>query len=864
MKSLLFSTMKTRLIVSVILTLSPALCTLSNLEAQVPQGFNYQAIARDASGNPIQNATLKVKLSILSDTTGFYGGTGGTYIWEEEHSNVKTNSFGMFTVVLGSPAAVKVQGTAPTFSSVNWSVANLYVGTKIAQAPGYVYKVMGSAKLWSVPYSMMANDISGALKKLTVTGETSNMEEALFEVKNKNGQTVFAVYNEGVRIYVDDGDAKGVKGGFAIGGFDASKAPGQEYFRVTRDSTRVYVNQLAKGNKGGFAIGGFDPAKGPVDNFLDMNPDNYFIGHKAGYSIKTGLYNSFVGYESGLENESGSYNSFFGYQTGRSNVSGNYNTFIGNLSGLNHLDGSANTFIGTLSGRDFTTGSSNTYLGAGAGAFFKNGSNNIFIGNSSGLGYNFPVGETGGSNNIAVGNTAGFTLSTGSNNVLIGNYAGAFITSASNNVLLGYQSGYLNSTGNYNVFMGFQSGYANSTGYNNSFIGYQSGLSNTSGYSNIFIGTNSGNNNTDGYFNTFIGNNTGFSNTSGFMNVFIGNEAGNKNTTASRNVFIGPFAGRNNTTGDFNVFIGQQTGEANTTGSFNLFAGRSAGNFNTTGIMNTFLGINAGNANTTGRENVALGGESAKWNNTGSYNVSLGSGAGFSNTNGNYNTMIGYYAGASLASGSGNIFIGPYAGGGLTNTSSKLFIDNSAADYTNALIYGDFDLNQLRLNGNITVNRQNFSGYGLIVGHVPGQTPTYEALWVYGNAYATGNFVSGSDERWKKDIVDLGDVLPAVKNIRSVYYNWKTEEFKDMDFSTSRQIGFIAQDVEKYFPEVMSNDHNGYKLLDYSRLTVVLLQAVKEQQKMIESSVDENRRLKSELQTLRDELEQIKASLGFK
>ncbi|MGQ9621452.1 MAG: hypothetical protein ACUVTX_10800, partial [Bacteroidales bacterium] len=93
--------MKKRLFLIIVLTLSSVFCALN----QIPQGFNYQAIARDASGNPITGATIKVKLSILSDTTGFYGGTGGTYIWEEEHTGVVTNSFGMFTVVLGSPSA---------------------------------------------------------------------------------------------------------------------------------------------------------------------------------------------------------------------------------------------------------------------------------------------------------------------------------------------------------------------------------------------------------------------------------------------------------------------------------------------------------------------------------------------------------------------------------------------------------------------------------------------------------------------------------------------------------------------------------------------------------------------------------------
>ena len=101
--------MKTKLLLSALLTFS---FLLSPCTAQVPQGFNYQAIARDGSGNPITGATIKVKLSVLSDTTGFYASGSGAYIWEEEHLNVKTNSFGLFTVVFGDLSASKIQGNA--------------------------------------------------------------------------------------------------------------------------------------------------------------------------------------------------------------------------------------------------------------------------------------------------------------------------------------------------------------------------------------------------------------------------------------------------------------------------------------------------------------------------------------------------------------------------------------------------------------------------------------------------------------------------------------------------------------------------------------------------------------------------------
>jgi hypothetical protein len=64
--------------------------------AQVPQGFNYQAIARNSSGEPIANTTLQVKIGILSDTIT------PVIVREELHSTVKTNAYGIFSLVVGA------------------------------------------------------------------------------------------------------------------------------------------------------------------------------------------------------------------------------------------------------------------------------------------------------------------------------------------------------------------------------------------------------------------------------------------------------------------------------------------------------------------------------------------------------------------------------------------------------------------------------------------------------------------------------------------------------------------------------------------------------------------------------------------
>ncbi|HPC99625.1 MAG TPA: hypothetical protein P5523_08065 [Bacteroidales bacterium] len=316
------------------------------LYAQVPQGFNYQAVARDNAGLPIVTNNLWVRLSILSDTTGFYASGAGTYLWEETHTNVKTNSQGLFTIVLGT--GTKNQGSVAKFSDINWSAGPLYVGTKISTNNGSTWKIMGSAKLWTVPYSMVsakADALNAGAKVVSTNDATS---DALFEVKRKDGQTVFAVYPDAVNIYVPSG-SKGVKGGFAIGGF-GDKAPSQDYFRVTPDSVRIYIDNSpnVKGTKGGFAIGGFDGSKGTLLKNYYMNVSgtstldtvkgspqilwfpnrNAFLAGNVwiGLPDSVGLYSTALGYRSIAM---GDYSQAFGY---KAKALGNYSTSIGKNS----------------------------------------------------------------------------------------------------------------------------------------------------------------------------------------------------------------------------------------------------------------------------------------------------------------------------------------------------------------------------------------------------------------------------------------------------------------------------------------------------------------------------------------------------
>jgi hypothetical protein len=89
--------------------------------------------------------------------------------------------------------------------------------------------------------------------------------------------------------------------------------------------------------------------------------------------------------------------------------------------------------------------------------------------------------------------------------------------------------------------------------------------------------------------------------------------------------------------------------------------------------------------------------------------------------------------------------------------------------------------------------------------------------------YVGGAMTSSSDARLKHDIIDLeGDFLQKIQSLRTVMYT------ANDDPDNNRQYGFIAQDFEQEFPELVRRRKGGMYTLDYQKMTVVLLKCVKE------------------------------------
>jgi hypothetical protein len=85
-----------------------------------------------------------------------------------------------------------------------------------------------------------------------------------------------------------------------------------------------------------------------------------------------------------------------------------------------------------------------------------------------------------------------------------------------------------------------------------------------------------------------------------------------------------------------------------------------------------------------------------------------------------------------------------------------------------------------------------------------------------------------SDARLKTDVRSIEGVLGRVAQLRPVQFRWRAGEFPQRHFGNSVNVGLIAQEVEQVFPELVSTDDEGYRLVSSSELPYLTVAAVKE------------------------------------
>lgn len=107
------------------------------------------------------------------------------------------------------------------------------------------------------------------------------------------------------------------------------------------------------------------------------------------------------------------------------------------------------------------------------------------------------------------------------------------------------------------------------------------------------------------------------------------------------------------------------------------------------------------------------------------------------------------------------------------------------------------------------------------------------AFWVKdtGTAHSQNGFYDESDIR-KKDIlsnISLEKSYELLDKCQEIIYTLKEDPNK------KEQVGMIAQEVEEFFPEIVSTDNNGFKSLDYARLSVICLRLIKDLYKQVQN-----------------------------
>ena len=301
--------------------MSIMLLSMITVMAQAPQGFSYQAVLRSPNGEIMANKDVNLRISLRAKAID------GNICYQETHE-VTTSTGGVIAVVVG-------QGGSPSvdFATVPWS-QGIFLQTEVKNNSGWID--MGTSQIMAVPFSLhaqtadFANSATYAEQALRANELSSNNPvtvnpsqnhaagDPIFTVRNSAGKIVFAVYEDGVRAYVNagtersgfvvsdlaqpqdtfmnvslegitfnvrsDNSARPQRAGFRVGGMDGTRAS-KVYMSVEPSGTEILFDEAAAGarpQRAGFRVGGMDGTRAENDGFayLSISPDSTRINLK--------------------------------------------------------------------------------------------------------------------------------------------------------------------------------------------------------------------------------------------------------------------------------------------------------------------------------------------------------------------------------------------------------------------------------------------------------------------------------------------------------------------------------------------------------------------------------------------------------
>ncbi|MEP6796083.1 MAG: tail fiber domain-containing protein, partial [Saprospiraceae bacterium] len=580
----------------------------------------------------------------------------------------------------------------------------------------------------------------------------------------------------------------------------------------------------------------------------------------------SGTSNTSVGFNALFTNNTGSTNAAFGNSALYSNTTGFSNVAIGNLSlysntirpnlvavgdsalykngiGVTQFyEAVANTGIGSKALANNTVGYQNT--GLGAGALFKND-----------VGYH----------NTGLGSGALFNNSSGTLNTAVGSRSLLANTSGVENTAMGYSVMQLNGSGNRNVAIGKEASYSNVSGNNNVSLGYEAGRTAT-GSGNVFLGYKAGRNET-GDNKLYIANSEAdptqaliygdFFNKSVTMNGVL--EVDHTQTTQDAISGIKMYPpgfclssagvyGQNNVDDGCGTGVRGQGGQYGILGEcYGTGSAEYAALFGQANGTNT--GVNFGMRSKANNASANYGGYGEAISIGAGVNLNFGfkgiaSGAISQNLG-----MVGVaqgnvgskYGGSFSAMGTGDNYGLIASASGGTNNYAAWFNTGSVWIANNMGVGQAPNIYQLAI---------KHSSYGLQIQNSAAGSSYWE-LWQSGAAngvlnfynsignmaninYTTGVYSSTSDRRLKENIQPIGSVLSNVMKLEAKSYSYIA------DTEHKLCIGFIAQDVEPIFPQLVTppSTTGGREInytMNYAGFGVLAIEAIQEQQKIIDA-----------------------------
>jgi trimeric autotransporter adhesin len=616
--------------------------------------------------------------------------------------------------------------------------------------------------------------------------------------------------------------------------------------------------------------------------------NNIGMGYNALSNNTTGTNNVAIGKEAMDDNTVGADNSALGYQALSSNTSGTRNTAVGNNSLLSSTTSNDNTAMGDQAMRSNTTGYSNTAMGQRALYSNTTGFNN------TSFGYTAQYFNTTGNSNVALGYEANLYNQTGSQNTIIGYQSGRslFRHSKQGNIFIGYNAGYNDTTDNKLYIENSNSAtpliygdFANDSVkiYGTLNVNDAFSFPTTDGTNGQVLKSNGSGILTWAEETTDnLGNHTATQNIQ-MDNNWLSNDGGNEGIRIDNSGHVG-IGGAPGTVGGgvlemqgtvSSIAEGPHLQVVTSSDVYPVFQQR---NYAHDDIALTFDAYSDG-ASSWKSSYANSSYQLHKTSDQLQFNYSVGNTLGGAVT----------FNKAMVIDTDGNIGIG------VDNPTSRFHVADSTASVNETMVVelqnkSETNSNSIQLlfrhgsgGGKYTRLRSldrgsNGSSFGITtVANIPGGSSSaqerisidktgYVGIGVIEPGYLFQVGMNGdgsearanawntfSDRRWKTDFVVIPDALEKLNQINGYTFKWKDKP------DTTTQVGVIAQEIEAVLPQVVSTDPKGYKSVDYSKLTALLIEGSKELHRQVETLQQELLDLEEENLELRNQQTSINA-----